>query len=230
MFPDSRAIELKGLLLGTKTFILADIAPSGFDAGYITLVDSLGVSFTQLEQGLTSDISTVERLGLDSLENFGAQVLHLSDELGPHLRIGQVLQLLEVTLVLRRPHHRVAVSVFKERSDHTPDAVFVLYCVRVASLLPQGLLEVLFRIDLVAICVQEAQSEVTDDPHEGREELCELIRVLFRRHLTHSRCACPAVPDLNRLRQIDDEGEVLKGLLVDCSHGVIHEVRTDEQG
>ena len=82
------AIKLDSLLLRPHRLILANVGPGGLDAGHTTRVDGLRVSFAQLEESFTCDEPLVEGLRPHTLENFGAQSLHLRDELRSHLLVG----------------------------------------------------------------------------------------------------------------------------------------------
>ena len=151
------------------------------------------------------------------------------------------MQFLQITLVLCWPYHRVAVTVLEEGGDHSSGPIFVLDGVRSAALLPQRLLQILFRVDLVSIVVEEAQCEVSDHPHEGREKLRKLVRIALvllrsRRdtacrsaHFTGARIAHTTISHLNRFGEVDDEGEVLQGLLVDRSHRIEDKVGAQEE-
>jgi hypothetical protein len=123
-------------MLGSLTFILANVGPSRLDTGDASLIDGVSVSLTQLEQCFTGDASAIERLRLDPLEDFGAQVFHLRNEFWPHIIILQVLQFLEIFLIFCGPDHRIAVSILEERDNHASDPVFILYGVGCAALLP----------------------------------------------------------------------------------------------
>lgn len=146
------------------------------------------------------------------------------NELWSHVAVGEVLQLLQIAFILRWPDHRVAVAVLEERSDHAPDPVFVLDGVGSAALLSQRHLKVLLRVNLVAISIKESEGEVTDDPHERREELCQLIWVTLefarrsRAGLAYTGAVHARVLHLNRLGEVNDKREVLQSLFIDRTH------------
>ena len=84
---------------------------------------------------------------------------------------------MELSLLLDRADKCEAIAVFEEVLDHPSDAILGLNLVTRAFLLLDGILEVLFRGYLVAHGVMQTKRKVSDDPEEGWEILCDLIRV-----------------------------------------------------
>lgn len=81
----------------------------------------------------------------------------------------------------------------------------------------ESLLEILFWGDLLAFLVDKLESEVSNDPHER----WEILGIFFRVDviLIKSRAL-----DLDMLGQINNQGEVLEGVLIDRTNRVIDEV------
>jgi len=157
--------------------ILAEIGPGRFNAGHGALVNGFGVSETQLEEHRACDVAAVEDFGLHALEDAPSQGVHLLEELRTEPSVVKVLEGLEVSLLLGRPHHGVAVAVLEEVDDEPPNAILLLYVVRVALLLLEGILKVLFRVDLIPKLVEKLQREVSHHPKKRWEVLSHLIRV-----------------------------------------------------
>ncbi len=116
-----------------------------------------------------------------------------------------------------RPYHCATVTIFEEGLHETSNSVLLLHAIREALLLRQSLLQVVLGGDGLAIEVSQLQGEVTDYPHEGGEVLLVLFRIdIF--------LTAAVRLDVDVLGQVDDQREVLQGVLVDRADGVVHEI------
>ena len=83
------------------------------------------------------------------------------------------------------------------------------------------LLKILLRGDLLSLLVDQLKGEVPDNPHEGWKILGVFLWV-------HVILVEPRLFDLDVLGQIDDQREVLEGVLINRSNRVVDEVRREE--
>ena len=101
---------------------------------------------------------------------------------------------MELSLLLDRADKREAITIFEEVLDHPSDAILGLNLVTRTFLLLDGVLEVLFRSNLIAHGVMQAQGKVPDDPKEGWEIFRDLVGVRLTYNLRF---------DLKLFRQIN---------------------------
>mmetsp|Transcript_29085 Transcript_29085/g.28077 ORF Transcript_29085/g.28077 Transcript_29085/m.28077 type:complete len:306 (-) Transcript_29085:567-1484(-) len=174
---DAAFVLVEGLLDGSLALVLTHVGPGGLYARDAALVDGLGVGVAELQEHLPIDLLPIEDLRLHLLEDPLPQAVHLLHKLRPELALLDELQVLQVLLLLNGPHHREAVPILEEIHDQPPDPVLLLDGVRRTPLLLQRLLQVVLRVYLVPLLVQQLQSEITHDPHEGWEVLGHLLWV-----------------------------------------------------
>ena len=174
----------------------------------------------ELEEHDAGDVAPIKPLRLDFPEDLGPQTVHLSYELPSQLATTEVLDILQISLILSRPHHRETVFFTKVVVDEPANLILLLNCIRGTLLLFEGIFQVLLGTDDIFEFILQLEREVTDNPEEGREVLAHRVRILILNL---------GPLHLKLLRQIDDQREVLQGTLIDRPHGIVDEIGTQKQ-
>lgn len=86
---------------------------------------------------------------------------------------------MKVGLLGEGPHEGDAVALFKKCGEEPAYAVLLIDSVGEALLDLEGIVEVLFRGDGIAILVHELEGKVADHPVEGWEVLGEVFKFLI---------------------------------------------------
>ena len=160
-------------------------------------------------------MTAIELLDSDLTVHLVSQLPDLTHKLGSEGVVIQLLHVLEVFLMLSRPHHGEAVFVWEVARDEPPDLVLLLYLVTQALLLLQGVLKVLSRANAVVVLIQESKTEVSDDPQKGGKVGLNLLGI----HIL-----CQLALYLELFRQVDDERQLLQSCFVNRAHRVVDEV------
>lgn len=77
------------------------------------------------------------------LKHFSAQNLHLSNELLPQLAVIKVLNILQISFILRRPDHRETILLFEVVVNQATNFVLLFNCVGRSFLRLESILKVL---------------------------------------------------------------------------------------
>ena len=124
--------------------VFADVAPARFDRWHSASIDGVHVRLGQVEEHLAVERLLVELLGLDAVEHFAAQGVHLLHELGAQVLKGDVRQVLKLVLIGEGPDHGAAVALFEETFEEAPNSIFLVDRLAEAFLILQCLLQVVF--------------------------------------------------------------------------------------
>ena len=129
------------------------------------------------------------------------------------------MQGLQLGLLLDGSHQGMTISVKKELRDQPPDPILGFDSIAHALLLLQGVLKIFSHGDRIAILILKSKRKVSQDPKEAGKVLSHLICIfgLF------------ALLDLQGLRKIDHQREVVERILIYWSHAVVYEQRTEQQ-
>lgn len=93
----------------------------------------------------------------------------------------------------------------------------------------EGIVEILFRGNGIAVLVHELEGKVADHPVEGWEVLGEIFKFLVG--LVTMGGLMNLIPfELDVFGQVDNEAEVLDGIFVDATDGVVDEAGGEEYG
>jgi len=132
-----------------------------------------------------------------------------------------ILKELQVFFLLSRSHNGIAISVFKEVWNQSPDSVLFLNCIRWAFLFSQSILEVLFGCNVIPMGILKFQWEVSDHPEEWRKVTWKLlwIGILITLFCTN----------LKLIWEVHDEGKVLQSVLIYSAHWIINEIGAEEK-
>ena len=124
--------------------VFANVAPAGFDRWHSASIDGVHVRLGQVEKHLTVERLLVKLLGLDTVEHFAAQGVHLLHELGAQVLKGDVCKVLKLVLIGEGPDHGAAVALFEETFEEAPNSIFLVDRLAEAFLILQRLLQVVF--------------------------------------------------------------------------------------
>lgn len=143
--------------------------------------------------------------------------MHLLDKLRSQLLHGNVDKILEGILIRKRSDHRDTVAIGEEAFEQAPNPIFLVNRLGESLLLAKCLLEVLLGVDGVTFLVNQLQCEVAHNPHKRWKVLRKILRVDFFIIDTGTFY-------LDVLGQVDNEIQILKGVLVNRTDRVVNEV------
>jgi uncharacterized protein YhhL (DUF1145 family) len=129
------------------------------------------------------------------------------------------MQGLQLGLLLDGSHQGMTISVEKELRDKPPDPILGFDCIAHALLLLQRVLKIFSHGDRIAILILKPKRKVSQDPKEAWKVLSHLICIF----------GLLALLDLQGLRKIDHQREVVERILIYWSHAVVYEERAEQQ-
>ena len=103
--------------------------------------------------------------------------------------------------------------------DQASNPVLFLDCIARTLDLPERVFEVSLLVNIIAVLINQLKGEVAEHPEE---------RWKVRGHLIWIDLL--ALLHLELLREVDDQGKVLKRILVDAPNTVVHEHRAKQEG
>jgi hypothetical protein len=199
---------LIGVLLSSEALALANVRPGSLDVGDDASVDSLNVAASQVVQHVTREFLPMHELGFDPVDDLAPELHELLNKLRSEVVKVDLLQGLEIFLLGERANHGATVSLFEEGLEEAADAVLLFNAIRESLLWLEGLLEVLFGSNWLALLVNQLKREVSHNPHERREVLRVLLGVDFI-------LAQALSLKVYVFCEVDDQGEVRESVLVD---------------
>ena len=107
----------------------------------------------KLQKHFACDVTAIQDFRFDSLKDPASQCRHLLYEFWPKPVVLEILKSLEVSFLLGRADHGVAITILEEVKNQPSDPVLLLNIIRRAFLLLQGVLKVFLRVNLVPISV-----------------------------------------------------------------------------
>ena len=113
----------------------------------------------------------------------------------------------------------MAISIQKELRNQSSYSVLGFNSVAHSFLFLQRIFQVLSHCDWVAILIFESQCKISQYPEEARKILSHLVSI---------RCFLTSL-DLQGLRQVYDQGEIVQCVLVDWPHTIINQQRAEQQ-
>ena len=123
--------------------------------------------------------------------------------------------MLKFLFIDQRSHQSWALSIFEEWCEKSPNSVLLFNIIWKAFLRSQSFFQVFFWANCLSLCIYELQCKISYNPEETWEVLGKIFRILIFRMCIN----------LNVFGEVDDQTQVLNGILIDWADWVIDEDR-----